>query len=60
MYKMEHATKRGRTKALTENKCSWYSYGNKQNRPIKLMAVKLHHSCNPEEITQEMRKSGYK
>lgn len=48
------------TKALNDNEYSWYSYENKQNRPIRVMAVNLHHSCEPEEIIQDMRKRGYK
>lgn len=48
------------TKTLTENKYSWYSNENNQNRPIKVMSVKLHHSSNPKEITQKMRKRGFK
>lgn len=39
---------------------SRYSYENKQNRPIKIMAIDLHHACHPNEITKEMRTRGYK
>lgn len=46
--------------ALNEKKYSWHSYENKQNRPIKVMANRLHHSVKPEHIVQEMQKRGYK
>lgn len=45
---------------LNDNQCSWYSYGNKQDRPIKVMANKFHHSIKSEYIIQHMRKHGYK
>lgn len=48
------------TKVLTDKEYSWYSYENKQNRPIKVMAINLHHSCDPEEISREMKRRGYK
>lgn len=48
------------TKALLDNEYLWHSFENKQNRPIKVMATRLHHSCNPEEIVSELRKRGYK
>lgn len=46
--------------ALNENGYSWYSYENKQNRPIKVMANKLYHTVKPEDIVNEMKKRGYK
>ncbi|XP_066145918.1 uncharacterized protein [Euwallacea fornicatus] len=48
------------TKTLCEKGYSWHSYENKQNRPIKVMAVNLHHSCFPEEIVKDMRGRDYK
>lgn len=45
---------------LQEQKYSFHSYENKQNRPIKVMAKKLHHTCKPESIVGELRKRGYK
>lgn len=39
---------------------SWHSYENKQNRPIKVMAKKLHYSCAKEKIEQDLKKRGYK
>lgn len=45
---------------LNENDYSWHTYENKQNRPIKVMANKLHHSVSPDQIVQDMIKRGYK
>ena len=51
---------RNLTKMLTENGISWYSFEDKQNRPIKVIAKRLHHSWEPEKIVNELRKRGYK
>lgn len=51
---------RNLTRMLNNEKRAWHSYENKQNRPIKVMAKSLHHSCNPEKIVNELRKRGFK
>lgn len=48
------------TKTLEESKREWHSYENKQERPIRVMARYLHPSCDPNEITQELKQRGFK
>ena len=48
------------TKILLDKNISWYSYGNKPNRPIKVTDKGLHHTCKPELITGHLQKRGYK
>lgn len=45
---------------LNDQGYKWHSYENKQNRPIKVMAYKLHHSCNPEDIIEDLRRRKFK
>lgn len=47
-------------KMLEEKGLSWHTYENKQNRPIKVVANKLHHSCKPDKIVEELSKKGFK
>lgn len=48
------------TKLLTENNFLWYSYENKQDRPIRVMAKNLHSSCLPNRIVEHLALQGYK
>ena len=48
------------TKALSLNNCLWHSFENKQERPIRVMAKKLHFTCIPERIVEDLRGKGYK
>lgn len=36
-----------------------HTYENKQTRPIKVVAKKLHHICKPERIIENLRSKGY-
>lgn len=45
---------------LNEKNYSWFTYENKQDRPIKVIAKKLHHSCETQKIKEHLRKRGYK
>lgn len=48
------------TKLLLQHNCLWYSYENKQDRPIRVMAKKLHSSCLPDRIVEDLKSNGYK
>uniref|UniRef100_A0A2A4JD01 Pre-C2HC domain-containing protein n=1 Tax=Heliothis virescens TaxID=7102 RepID=A0A2A4JD01_HELVI len=48
------------TKLLLQNNCLWYSYENKQDRPIRVMAKNLHFSCLPNRIVEDLTNQGYK
>lgn len=48
------------SKALSDNNCLWHSYENKQERPIRVMAKKLHFTCIPERVVEDLRCKGYK
>lgn len=48
------------TRVLNENHMEWHSYENKQSRPIRVMAKNLHHSCDPEEIKEDLKSQGLK
>ena len=44
---------------LVETKCwNWHSYENKQKRPIRVMAKKLHHSCDANAILTDLKSKG--
>ncbi|CAG4948021.1 unnamed protein product [Colias eurytheme] len=48
------------TKHLLQNNCLWYSYENKQERPIRVMAKNLHSSYVPARILEDLTSKGYK
>lgn len=48
------------TKLLLQNNLLWYSYENKQDRPIRVMAKNLHSSCLPGRIIEDLTLHGYK
>lgn len=48
------------TKALAVNNCLWHSYENKQERPIRVMVKKLHFTCKPERIVEDLLNKGLK
>lgn len=48
------------TKLLLQHNCLWYSYENKQERPIRVMAKNLHSSCLPDRIVEDLKSDGYK
>lgn len=48
------------TKLLTSNNLLWHTYENKQARPIRVMAKKLHHTYQPERIVEYLKNKGYK
>lgn len=48
------------TRFLNENKYFWHSYENKQTRDIKVMARRLHPSCVPVNIVNDLHLQGYK
>jgi len=47
------------SKMLTEAQFRWFTYENKQTRPIRVVVKKLHSTCSPEQIVQELRQKGY-
>lgn len=51
---------RALTEALTINNCLWHSYENKQERPIRVMVKKLHHTCRPERIVDDLKRKDFK
>ena len=48
------------TKVLNLEKISWYSYENKQSRPIKIVVKNLHHSWNSSEIIDNLQSQNFK
>jgi len=44
---------------LNEAQFIWATYENKQTRPTRVIVKKLHSSCTPEQIVQELRRKGY-
>lgn len=46
------------TKELSKKCIPWYSYENKQTRPIKVMIKNLHHSCDANEILSDIKNQG--
>lgn len=43
---------------LNENQVEWYSFSNKQTRPIRVMIRGLHKSTSPEDIVQNLKAGG--
>lgn len=48
------------TALLNEAKAEWYSYENKQTRPIKVVAKYLHQSCKEDCILSDLKNKQYK
>ena len=48
------------TAALNIGKISWYSYENKQSRPIKVVVKNLHHSWSSEDIVMNLQEQNLK
>ena len=48
------------TAALNIEKTSWYSYENKQSRPIKIVIKNLHHSWSSEDIVSYLQAQNLK
>lgn len=48
------------TKELNKDKYTWHSYENKQSRPIRVMAKKLHRSCDAESVIEDLKDKGFK
>ena len=51
---------RGLTNQLNENGLKWYTYEDKNTRPIKIVARGLHHSCSKEEIIEDLQNKNKK
>lgn len=47
-------------KKLKENGIHGHTYENKQERSIKVMALKLHRTCIPEDIVNDLKIKGFK
>ena len=48
------------TTLLKKKNINWYSFENKQTRPIKVMVRKLHPSCPPEKVVEYVRQQQLK
>ena len=48
------------TRSLNENQSSWYSYEDKQNRPIKVILKRLHPSCLVDQIKDDLLQRNFK
>lgn len=48
------------TRLLNESNIKWYSFENKQTRPIKVMVKKLHPSCEEKSIVQCLKSRNFK
>ena len=51
---------RGITGALNKTKTSWYSYENKQNRPIRVIIKNLHHTWSSDDIVRYLQDQNIK
>lgn len=51
---------RNLTRMLKDTDLAWHSFENKQTRPIRVMAKKLHYTCKPEKIIEDLVNKGYK
>lgn len=51
---------RNLTKTLNDTNLEWYSFEDKQNRPLKVVARKLHQTCQVKKITEDLKNKGYK
>lgn len=47
------------TEALNREKVQWHTYEDKANRPLKVMARGLHHTCDEHEIVADLASRGY-
>lgn len=52
-------TYRSLAQKLNTEKIQWYSYENKNERPIRVMARGLHASCTIEDVQEDLRNRGY-
>lgn len=48
------------TENLNKENCSWFTYEDKQTRPIRVLAKNLHHSCDPKLIVEDLISQGLK
>lgn len=53
-------TYRAVTAKLNAENIQWYTYENKQDRPIKVMARGIHPTCSKEEIITDLSEKGFK
>lgn len=51
---------RALTKRLDTESIQWYTYENKNERPIRVMVRGLHALCAKEDIQEDLQKKGYK
>ena len=51
---------RALTRKLDDNGIQWYTYENKNERPIRVVARGLHASCSSEDIQDNLKKRGFK
>lgn len=47
-------------KTLDDVKAQWYTYEDKNTRPIKVMARGLHHTCEKQDIIDDLQQKNYK
>ena len=48
------------TKTMNKAKQQWYSYENKQDKPMRIMVRDMHPTCDTEEIKAELKQKGFK
>ena len=48
------------TQKLNQEAMSWYTYEDKQTRPIRVMLKNLHSSCNTDSIVSDLKEQGFK
>ncbi|HBE18312.1 MAG TPA: hypothetical protein DDW51_12040 [Cyanobacteria bacterium UBA11367] len=51
---------RNLTNQLNEKGLKWYTYEDKNTRPIKIVARGLHHSCSTDEIVEDLKSKNRK
>jgi hypothetical protein len=57
---LDPETYRMLSNAITAQNIEWFTYENKAEQPIKVMARGLHHTCPNEEIIEELSQKGFK
>lgn len=51
---------RNLTAFLSTSKAIWYTYQDKQSRPIRVIVKDLHHSCLAVDIVDDLKRKGFK
>lgn len=56
----DEASYRNLTKTLNDTELEWYSFEDKQSRPLKVVVRKLHQTCQVMDILEDLKTKGYR